>query len=95
MNREQDFKIEIEYCTQCNWMIRASWVTQEILNSFENNIQEISLIPSSGGIFEIRINEEVVWSLRSNKKFPEPKEIKQIVRDRVDPERSLGHGDRH
>ena len=95
MNREQDFRIEIEYCTQCNWMIRASWVTQEILNSFENNIQEISLIPSSGGIFEIRINEEVVWSLRSNKKFPEPKEIKQIVRDRVDPERSLGHGDRH
>tara|TARA_B100001750_G_C15522560_1_gene613471 strand:- start:14764 stop:14994 length:231 start_codon:yes stop_codon:yes gene_type:complete len=76
-------------------MIRASWVTQEILNSFENDIQEISLIPSSGGIFEIRINEEVVWSLRSNKKFPQPKEIKQIVRDRVDPERSLGHGDRH
>lgn len=95
MNRKQDFRIEIEYCTQCNWMIRASWVTQEILNSFENDIQEISLIPSSGGIFEIRINEEVVWSLRSNKKFPQPKEIKQIVRDRVDPERSLGHGDRH
>ena len=95
MSREQDFRIEIEYCTQCNWMIRASWVTQEILNSFVNNIQGITLIPSGGGIFEIRINDEVVWSLKLNKKFPEPKEIKQIVRDRVDPKRSLGHGDRH
>ena len=92
---QKDFKIEIEDCTQCNWMIRSAWVAQEILNSFENNIKEIVLIPSSGGIFEIRINQEIVWSLKLNRKFPEPKEIKQIVRDRVDPQRSLGHGDRH
>ena len=95
VNKEQSFRIEIEYCTQCNWMIRATWVTQEILNSFENNIEEICLIPSGGGIFEIRINGDIVWSLKLNKKFPEPKEIKQIVRDKVDPQRSLGHGDRH
>jgi selenoprotein W-related protein len=35
-----------------------------------------------------------MWSLKGEGRFPEPKELKQRVRDEVAPGRSLGHADR-
>ena len=87
-------RIEIEYCTQCRWMLRAAWVAEELLTTFQAEIGEVALIPSSGGIFEVRANGNMMWSLKSEGRFPEPKELKQRVRDEVAPGRSLGHADR-
>jgi selenoprotein W-related protein len=75
-------------------MLRATWVAQELLNTFQMEIGEIALIPSSGGIFEVRANGNMVWSLKEEGRFPEPKELKQRVRDEVAPGRSLGHADK-
>ena len=86
-------RVEIEYCTQCGWMLRAAWVAQELLTTFKTEIGEVAIIPSGGGIFEIRANGEPIWALRSEGRFPEPKEIKQRVRDKIAPTRSLGHAD--
>jgi len=87
-------RLEIEYCTQCRWMLRAAWVAQELLTTFQMEIGEIALIPSKGGIFEVRANNQKVWSLKGDGRFPEPKELKQRVRDVVAPGKSLGHADR-
>ena len=87
-------RIEIEYCTQCRWMLRAAWVAEELLNTFQTEIGEVALIPSNGGIFEVRANGQMMWSLKGEGRFPEPKELKQRVRDEVAPGRSLGHADR-
>ena len=87
-------RIEIEYCTQCRWMLRAAWVAQELLTTFQEEIGEVALIPSNGGIFEVRANGNMIWSLKNEGRFPEPKELKQRVRDEVAPGRSLGHADR-
>ena len=38
--------IEIEYCTKCRWLSRASWIAQELLSSFPSEIGGITLIPS-------------------------------------------------
>ena len=86
--------IEIEYCIQCRWMLRASWMAQELLTTFEPNIRQCSLIPGTGGIFEIRVDGQPVWSLKNERRFPQPKELKQRVRDQVAPELNLGHSDR-
>ena len=32
-------KITIEYCTGCRWLTRASWVAQELLITFESDIE--------------------------------------------------------
>ncbi|MEK7735159.1 MAG: SelT/SelW/SelH family protein, partial [Pseudomonadota bacterium] len=48
----------------------------------------------SGGIFEVRLNGEVLWNKKAAGRYPEPKEIKQLIRDRIDPSRDLGHSDR-
>ncbi|ACT49688.1 MULTISPECIES: SelT/SelW/SelH family protein [Methylovorus] len=86
--------IELEYCTQCRWLLRAAWMAQELLTTFESDIERVSLVPGTGGIFEVRLNGEVIFSRKQMERFPESKELKQLIRDRIDPERSLGHSDR-
>jgi selenoprotein W-related protein len=86
--------LEIEYCTQCRWLLRAAWMAQELLTTFESDIGRLSLVPGSGGIFEVRLNNETIFSRKQTGRFPESKELKQLVRDRIDPARSLGHSDR-
>ena len=87
-------RVEIEYCTQCRWMLRAAWMAEELLTTFQDEIAEIALIPTGGGIFEIRADGELVWGLKTEGRFPEPKELKQRVRDKIAPGRALGHADR-
>jgi selenoprotein W-related protein len=87
-------RIEIEYCTQCRWLMRAAWMAQELLTTFQSEIGEIALIPGTGGVFDIRLDSEIIWSRAAQGRFPEIKELKQIVRDRITPGRDLGHSDR-
>ena len=44
-------------------------------------------------MFELRIDGEVIWSRKSEGRFPELKDIKQRLRDRIAPGRDLGHSD--
>ncbi len=87
-------RISILYCRQCRWMMRAAWLAQELLTTFSDEIGEVALQPGSGGILEIRLNDELIFSRKEEGRFPEAKEIKQLVRDRIAPERDLGHSDR-
>lgn len=87
-------QLEIEYCTQCRWLLRSAWMAQELLTTFERDLERVSLVPGSGGIFDIRLNNELIFSRKEAQRFPETREIKQMIRDRIDPERPLGHSDR-
>jgi selenoprotein W-related protein len=87
-------RIEIEYCTQCRWLLRAAWTAQELLTTFQSEVGEVALLPGTGGVFDVRIDDEIVWSRAARGRFPEIKELKQLVRDRIAPEMNLGHSDR-
>ena len=89
-----EYSVEITYCTQCRWLLRAAWLAQELLTTFEQDLYSVSLKPGSGGIFEISLNGQLIFSRREAGRFPEAKEIKQLIRDCIDPERDLGHSDR-
>lgn len=84
-------RIEITYCVKCRFLLRAAWMAQELLSTFEGQLAEVVLAPGSGGIFEVRLNDEVIASNRESKKMPEPSEVKRLVRDRIAPERTIGH----
>ena len=86
--------VDIEYCTQCRWLLRAAWLAQELLTTFEAELKAVSLQPGTGGIFEVRLNGAVIFSRKEHGRFPESKELKQLVRDVIDPERDLGHSDK-
>ena len=87
-------RIEIEYCTQCRWLLRAAWMAQELLTTFEQEIGEVALRPGTGGVFEVRADGETVWSRKAEGRFPDIKELKQRVRDKIAPGKPLGHSDR-
>lgn len=86
-------RLEIEYCTQCRWLLRAAWLAQELLTTFVDDLGEVALIPGKGGVFEVRVDGETIWSRKAEGRFPEAKEVKQRLRDRIAPGRDLGHSD--
>ena len=86
-------RIEIKYCTQCRWLLRAAWMAQELLTTFQDEIGEVALVPGTGGVFDVRAGGELLWSRAGQGRFPDIKELKQLVRDRVAPERDLGHSE--
>ena len=86
-------RIEIEYCTQCRWLLRAAWMAQELLTTFEEELGEVALIPGTGGVFNVRVKEKSVWSREQQGRFPEVKELKQLVRDVIAPGKDLGHSE--
>ncbi|QFI36487.1 SelT/SelW/SelH family protein [Moritella marina ATCC 15381] len=87
-------EIDIYYCRQCNWMLRSTWLTQELLHTFAEDISKISLHPDTGGRFEIHCNQQLIWERKQDGGFPEAKILKQRVRDIIAPTRDLGHCDR-
>ncbi len=87
-------KVEIQYCRQCRWLLRATWMAQELLTTFDEEIGGVMLIPGTGGVLEVRVDGETVWSRKAEGRFPEIKELKQRLRDYVAPDKMLGHSDR-
>ena len=87
-------RVEIEYCTQCRWLLRAAWMQQELLTTFSDELGEVALVPGTGGVFDVRVNDELIWSRAAAGAFPDIKELKQLVRDRIAPEKELGHSER-
>ena len=86
--------VAITYCRLCNWLLRAAWMGQELLSTFAEELGSVTLIPDdTGGVFEVRIDGRLIWSRKEHGRFPEIKELKQIVRDEVAPGRDLGHVD--
>lgn len=88
-------RIVILYCTQCQWLLRAGWMAQELLSTFSTDLGEVALQPGTGGIFQITCGGELEWDRKRDGGFPEAKVLKQRVRDRLDPGRPLGHIDGH
>ncbi|MBU1307658.1 MAG: SelT/SelW/SelH family protein [Alphaproteobacteria bacterium] len=86
--------VAITYCTQCNWLLRSAWMAQELLSTFSLELGAVTLVPGTGGIFEISIDGHLVWERKRDGGFPDVKALKQLIRDQIDPQRDLGHIDR-
>ncbi|MGY4538296.1 selenoprotein W-related protein [Mucilaginibacter sp. UYNi724] len=87
--------ITIEYCPKCNWLLRAAYMSQELLTTFTDDVYGVTLQPSeTPGKYNIRIAEAVIFDRKEHGRFPEIKELKQLVRDVICPDKNLGHSDR-
>ena len=86
-------RVEIEYCTGCRFLSRATWIAQELLTTFEDELAAVALVPGSGGILEVRVDGARIWSRSDDGAAIDPKVIKRRVRDVVAPDRGLGHTD--
>ena len=86
--------ITISYCPKCGWMLRAAYMAQELLNTFTDDVYGVLLHPAEvSGTYCISIDGQTVFNRKEAGRFPEIKELKQLVRDEVNPGKSLGHSD--
>lgn len=72
-------QVRVVYCTKCHFLPRASWVAQELLHTFGENLESVALVPSSGGRFEVWIDGEEAWSTKTKGRFPEMRELREAV----------------
>ncbi|CAB9507299.1 selenoprotein [Seminavis robusta] len=100
--------VTLEYCTGCRWMARGIWMAQELLTTFNDGpLSAVTLVPSrpppgatfcvTHTAFDSTIDGSettVLWDRKAQEGFPELKELKQLVRDHIDPDRFLGHSDK-
>lgn len=86
-------RIEIEYCVGCRFVVRASWVAQELLFTFGEKLGEVALKPGSGGVFRVSLNGELLFDRKEEGRFPDPRELRQQIRDAIAPDMSLGHSE--
>jgi selenoprotein W-related protein len=87
--------VSIEYFPKCGWMLRAAYMAQELLTTFTDDVHGVLLQPSeTSGSYLIGIDGKEVFNRKQAGRFPEIKELKQLVRDVVAPEKSLGHSDK-
>lgn len=70
-------------------------MAQELLTTFTEEIGELVLIPGKGGVYNISVNGQLIFSRKEEQEFPEIKEIKQRIRDKIAPDKSLGHSDKN
>ena len=87
-------RVAITYCSQCQWLPRTAWMAQELLSTFGADLGEVALVPGTGGVFQIAYEGDLLWDRKRNGGFPDAKTLKQLVRDRIDSGRDLGHVDR-
>ncbi len=88
-------RVEIEYCSQCGFLLRAGWMAQELLRAFEDELAEVAIQPGSGGNFVVRLDGEELFSRRAEGRFPEAKELKLMIRDRLGSDKRFGHTERN
>lgn len=84
-------RLEIRYCTQCKFLLRAAWMAQELLTAFETELAEVAIVPSRGGVFEVALDGHLLFSNKEAGRFPEARELKELLRDRIAPGKAIGH----
>lgn len=69
-------------------------MAQEILTTFTDELQAVTLRPAvTNGTFKISVDGQLLFDRKVYGGFPEIKELKQWIRDRVAPGKNLGHSD--
>ena len=70
-------KISIEYCSVWNYLPRASSLEQHLKAKYDG--AAVELISSGGGVFEVTLENELIFSKKSLGRFPDDGEIDTLI----------------
>lgn len=62
-------------------MAKATALAEALLRNYKNDVGHLTLIPSSGGVFEVVINDKLVFSKKDLGRFPENLEIFEMFEE--------------
>ena len=55
-------------------------LAESLLNEHKDEIVELVLIPSGGGVFEVKLEDRLLFSKKSIGRFPEEDEVESAIR---------------
>jgi selenoprotein W-related protein len=58
-------------------------LADHLVRQFKQSIDELSLLPSDGGRFEVKVNDEMIYSKLATGQFPDNAAIEDAVRQRT------------
>jgi selenoprotein W-related protein len=59
-------------------------LTADLLEQFEDNIESVMLVPSSGGRFEVSVNGNLIFSKLNTLRHAQPEEVVDLVREALE-----------
>ena len=77
-------EIKLEFCVVWNYTPRAVGTIEDILEIYGNKVTKIQLIPSGGGVFELHLNEKLLFSKKELGRHSEDGEILKLIEEEVD-----------
>ena len=75
----QKHKLSIEYCVQWNFTPRAVSLAAELTQNFTPSIESLTLIPSKGGCFEVKSDDQLVFSKKALGRHAQSGEVAQLL----------------
>ena len=75
--------VRIEYCTSWGYIARAIALMRNVLKEHEDKIAELTLVPSHGGVFEISLNDELLFSKKELDRYPEKDEVENMIKEKI------------
>jgi len=77
------FDISIEYCVPCDFSDYALKETKTLIKNFQNDMNRLMLITGNKGIFDVRVNGELIFSKKVKKRYPQPGEIVALIKEKM------------
>lgn len=58
----------------------------DLLSNYQHVIKELTMIPATGGVFEVEVDGALIYSKKGNGRHAEPGEVLQLFTDLVGPD---------
>ena len=78
-------EVTIRYCAPCRYLPKAIQDADAILKEFGESLSALRLVPGDNGVYDVAVDDAIVFSLDQAMRFPESSELIQAIRRRVKP----------
>ena len=75
--------LSIEFCVSWGYGQKAVTALGVLVRLYKKEVSEFKLIPSSGGAFEVKWDEKVIFSKKAEERFPELDELSELVEKEI------------
>lgn len=73
----KNINVVIQYCVPCDLREPALSVSSELLKEHQQDIGSVTLMTGSGGVFDVKVDDQLVFSKNETGRLPEEGEILQ------------------
>lgn len=76
-------KVRITYCLPCRYQTKAMQDADALLKEFGSRIEILELVPGEHGVYDVRVDDEIVYSIEREHRFLEIPDLIQRVHRKV------------